>query len=148
MKVILLKDIENFGKAGEVVDVKDGYGRNYLIPKGIAIEANEENLANWKEDKKAREEEERVAIEEANKIKEKLEAASVTLKAKVGEEGKLFGSITSQDIQKEIKEQLDIYVDRKKIELDDNIKEVGEKIVPIRIYVGVVAELKVIVEAK
>ena len=148
MKIILLKDIENFGKAGEVVEVKDGYGRNYLIPKGIAIEANEENLANWKEDKKAREEEERIALEEANKIKEKLEAASVTLQAKVGEEGKLFGSITSQDIQKEIKEQLDIYVDRKKIELDDNIKEVGEKIVPIRIYVGVVAELKVIVEAK
>jgi large subunit ribosomal protein L9 len=149
MKVILLKDVKGLGKKDEVVNAKDGHARNYLLPKGIAIEATPENLNNLKEkrskDQKKHEEE----YSEALKLKEKIEGITVKIKGKAGENGKLFGSITTKDIADELKKQHNVKVDKKKIVLNENIKSLGTTIVDIKIYPEVVGKLKVdIIEEK
>ena len=149
MKVILLKDVKGLGKKDEVVNAKDGHARNYLLPKGIAIEATPENLNNLKEkrskDQKKHEEE----YSEALKLKEKIEGITVKIKGKAGENGKLFGSITTKDIADELKKQHNVKVDKKKIVLNENIKSLGTTIVDIKIYPEVVRKLKVdIIEEK
>lgn len=143
MKVILIEDVEKLGQAGEVVEVKGGYGRNFLLPRGIAIEANEENMANWQEQMAQREEEERQRRENAENVKEEIEAVTIELEAKSGEDGKLFGSITNADIADALAEVHGINIERRKIELDSNIRKVGLTKVDVRVYPEVVAELKV-----
>lgn len=145
MKIILLKDQDNLGTAGEMVDVKDGYARNYLLPRKIAIEATKENRENWEEEMKARQEEERVAREEANRIKEVIEDLTIEIGARGGEEGKLFGSITNTEVSNALKEQADLDVAKKKIEME-NIKTTGLHEVTIRVYPEITATLKVKVE--
>ncbi|HLS52717.1 MAG TPA: 50S ribosomal protein L9 [Tissierellaceae bacterium] len=143
MKIILLEDVKGLGKAGELVNAKAGYARNFLFPKNLAIEATPANLKKWKEEmkqKEAREEEER---QEALKLKERIEKETVTLKAKGGEGGRLFGSITSKDIADALKKQHKIDIDRRKIELKDNIKEAGITNVDVRVYPEITASLKV-----
>lgn len=149
MKVILLKDVKGLGKKGDLVNVKDGYARNYLLPKEIAIEATEGNLRTLKEkkkiEKKKREEEYNKALE----LKKKLDETSVIIKGKAGEGGKLFGSITSKDISAALKKQHNIEIDKRKIELNDNIKTLGTTIVEVKIYPEVVANLAVkVIEEK
>ena len=146
MKVILIKDQEHLGEAGEIVEVAPGFGRNYLLPKRIAIPATEENLSSWKEQMAEREELERQAKEHAEDIKAQMEEITIELAARAGEEGKLFGSITNADIADALAEEHNINIERRKI-LTDNIREAGEHIVEVRLYPGVVAELKVNVEA-
>ncbi|NLW39621.1 MAG: 50S ribosomal protein L9 [Tissierellia bacterium] len=143
MKVILLKDVKGLGKAGDLVNAKDGYARNFLFPKKLAIEATPANLEKWKERKKLEAEQEKKEHEEALKLKEKLESISVELKGKAGEGGKLFGSITSKDIAENLKKQHNIDVDRRKIEMKDNIKSIGETLVEVRVYPEITAKLKV-----
>ncbi|NLW22619.1 MAG: 50S ribosomal protein L9 [Tissierellia bacterium] len=143
MKVILLKDVKGLGKAGDLVNAKDGYARNYLLPKKLAIEATPANLKKWEEEKKIQKEKEREEYEKALKLKEKLETLSVELKGKAGEGGKLFGSITSKDIAEGLKKQHKIDIDRRKIELKDNIKSLGETLVDVRVYPEITAKLKV-----
>lgn len=145
MKIILLKDQDNLGKAGDMVDVKDGYARNYLFPRKIAIEATKENRENWEEEMKERQEEERVAREEANRIKEIIEDLTIEIAARGGEEGKLFGSITNTEVSNALKEQADLDVAKKKIEME-NIKTTGIHEVTIRVYPEISATLKVKVE--
>lgn len=148
MKVILLKDDKNLGKAGDLVEAKDGYARNFLIPRKIAIEATTKNLENWKEQKRIEAEEEQQRKDEAEELKAALEKSKITLSAKAGEGGRLFGAITSKDICEAISTQLNIKIDKKKIDLKENIKSAGVKTVDIKLYPSITASLKVVVEAK
>ena len=143
MKVILLKDVKGLGKAGELVNAKDGYARNFLFPKKLAIEATEANLKKWKEDMAKKKEQEQAEYEEALKLKKKIESISVELKSKSGEGGKLFGSITSKDIAEALKKQHKIDIDRKKIEMNNNIKPLGTVNVEVKVYPEVSATLQV-----
>lgn len=142
MKVILKKDIKGTGKEGDVVKVSDGYARNMLIPKGIAVEATKANIAKLKRDKKQEAEEEAAKKAEAEKIAEKLSAGKVKIETKSGEGGRLFGSITSKDIEKAVKEQLKIEIDRKKIDLKNPIKELGNFDIEVKLYKGIKGIIK------
>lgn len=143
MKVILLKDVKGLGKEGELVNAKDGYARNFLFPKNLAIEATPGNLKSWEkrlEVEKVKEEEE---YAKAMKLKEKIETFTIELKGKAGEGGRLFGSITSKDISDALKAQQNISIDKRKIELKDNIKTLGTTQVEVRIYPEVSATLNI-----
>lgn len=143
MKIILLKDDKNLGPKGSIVNAKTGYARNFLIPRGIAIEATPENLEIWKKNKIEEEKLEKENRAKANEIKKKLEQLTLTIKAKAGEGGRLFGAITSSDIAKNLKSEYKIEVDKKKIDLSENIKEAGMKNIDIKLYPDVIATLKV-----
>lgn len=143
MKVILLKDVKELGKEGELIDAKHGYARNYLFPRNLAIEATPANLRKWKAKQQQEEEREQEEKEEALELKKKIEDVSVSLKRKAGEGGRLFGSITSKDIATALSKQHKIKIDRRKIELDDNIKALGTTKVSIRVYPDMSASLDV-----
>ena len=143
MKVILLKEVKGMGKEGDLVNSKDGYARNYLIPRNMAIEATSENLRKWEEAKKQEAAKKKQEIEEANALKERLEKLTVEVKAKGGSGGRLFGSITSQDIAAALKEQHGVDIDKRKIEMKDNIKNAGVTEVDLKLYPEVSAKLKV-----
>jgi large subunit ribosomal protein L9 len=147
MEVILRQDVQSLGKAGEMVRVKPGYARNFLLPKGLAFEATEGNKKRIAAESKARET--RLASEkaEASALAAKLGAASVTLTGKAGEEGKLFGSITAQDIADALAAQ-GLAVDRRRIELEHSIKTLGFHSVAVRLHPEVHAEVKVNVVAE
>jgi len=147
MKVILVKDVKNVGKAGEVVNVSDGYGRNYLIPKGLAIEATESNLKMLNEKKKAEERKRQQELEQAKELAQKLSKVGVTLKVKAGENGKLFGSVTSKDVEEALKEK-GFEIDKKKIVLPENIKTIGTYYAEVKLYQGVTAKVQVDVAAE
>lgn len=142
MKVILLKDVENLGKEGEVVSVADGYGRNYLIPREFAVEATKTSmrLLERRKAKEAQKEERELA--KAEELKEKIENTEITMTVKAGEKGRLFGSVTSKDINQALTNK-GIDIDRRKMQMDEPIREIGEKIVPIKLHTDVVADLKV-----
>ena len=143
MKVILLEDVKGVGKRGDLVNAKTGYARNFLFPRELAIEATPKNRKEWKKRRKLEEARREEELEQATKLKERIESLSVELKGKAGEGGRLFGSITSSDISKALMEQHDIEIDRRKIELKDSIKSIGETEVEIRVYQGVSAVLRV-----
>lgn len=143
MKIILLKDVKGLGVAGDLVTAKLGHARNYLLPKGDAIEATPGNLKRWKEDQENLAEKKENEYNDALKLKEKIEEATVVLKGKSGQGGRLFGSITSKDITDALKAQYKIDIDRRKMELKDNIKSLGITEVDVRVYAEVVAKLKV-----
>lgn len=148
MKVILLEDVKKLGKAGELVDTKVGHARNFLFPRNLAVEATKENLANWKEEMAKKEAKMEKEKQEALALKEQIEKITVKFKAKTGDGGRLFGSITSQDIADKLKKEEKVKIDRKKIELSDNIKEVGTFTVTVRVYPQITANLKVEVTAE
>lgn len=143
MKVILLDDVKGLGKKGDLVNAKDGYARNFLFPKNLAIEATEGNLKALKEKKKSeaikKEEEYKKALE----LKKKLDESTVEIKGKAGDGGRLFGSITSKDIAEALQKQYKVKIDKRKIVLDENIKTIGTTIVDVKIYPEVVAKLRV-----
>ena len=148
MQVILLEDINGTGKAGDIVKVSDGYARNMLIPRGKALEATDANKKQL-EKKKALEAQKRAEEKAAAlELKEKLEKVAITIKAKAGEGGKVFGSITSQNIADTLKEQTGIEVDKKKIQLPATIKAGGDTTVDIKLYPEVAGKLKIKVEAE
>jgi large subunit ribosomal protein L9 len=144
LKVILRQDIDTLGAAGDVVTVKPGYARNYLLPRGFAFEATQSNLRRIEEDKSRAEAKTRRDYLEARRRASQLEGVSLTFHAKAGEESKLFGSITSGDIADRLAEQgLDFEVDRRAIELDEPIKALGVFAVPVKLHADVKPELKV-----
>ena len=143
MKVILQADIKGVGKKDEVINASDGYARNYLFPKKLAVEANNENLAKLKakNDSKAykKETEKKVAEDVAKKIN----ATTLTMIVKAGENGKIFGGVSSKEIAEKLEKDYQIKVDKKKIELKEAIKILGIKNVNIKLYEGVVGTVKV-----
>lgn len=143
MKIILLKDVKDLGKSGDLVDAKPGFARNFLIPKGEAVEATPANKRRWEKEQKELAKSKEEQEQEAAELKESLEELTVVVKGKAGEGGRLFGSVTSQDISDALKKQHKIDVDKRKIELDDNIKSLGVTKVDVRVYPKVVAKLKV-----
>ncbi|MBP2072087.1 MULTISPECIES: 50S ribosomal protein L9 [Thermoanaerobacterium] len=142
MKVILQKDVKGIGKAGDIVNVSDGYGRNYLLPRGLAIDATKSNINVLNEKKKAEEKKRQKEVEAAQEIAKKLSQETIKLKVKTGENGKLFGSITSKDIQDELKKR-GYDIDKKKINLADAIKTTGTFNVDVKLYPGIQAKIKV-----
>ncbi len=148
MKVILLADVKNHGVKGDVVDVSPGYARNYLLPRNLAVEATEKNMARLKNKKRAEANRKEQELAEAKEVAKKLEGIKVTLKAKSGENGKLFGSITSKEIGEALKEQHGIDLDRRKIVLNEPIKTLGELELDVKIYPEVTAKLKISVDAE
>ncbi len=143
MQVILQKDVKGTGKAGDIIKVSDGYARNRLIPGGLAIEATPNNLKRIERERAAREATRAQEKAAAEALAEKLASKAITLKTKVGEGGKLFGSITSMDIADALLKQTGNEVDKKKIVLDKPIKEVGTQTVEIKLYPEVTAKVKV-----
>lgn len=146
MKVILTQYQEKLGDVGDIVEVKDGYANNYLIPQEIALIATKGNINQMKLVKKAAIKVEAKNIEEASKTAEGLAGITLNFIVKTGEEGKLYGSITNKDLGVKIMEDKKVEIDRKKIDLQEHIKELGEYDVDIKIYKEVKATIKVIVE--
>ena len=148
MKVILQADVKGKGKKGDIKEVSDGYARNFLFPRGLAVEANAANMNTSKGQKEAQAFHKEQEKGEALAVKEKIDAASVTLRAKAGDNGKLFGSITNKDVAEALKMQQHIVVDKKKFHMPDGIKTIGTTEVEVRIYPEISAKLKVIVQAQ
>jgi large subunit ribosomal protein L9 len=147
MQVILRDKIENLGNAGDVVEVKPGYGRNYLIPKGLAYEASAANVRRMEAERAAQGRRDAETLTEARERAAVLEGVSLTFHARAGQEGKLFGSITSSDIADKLAEQ-GVQIDRRTIELDEPIKALGVTSVPVRLHPQVRPEIKVWVIAE
>lgn len=149
MKVILKKTVENLGESGEVVNVKPGYARNYLLPQGLAYEASAANLARIEEEQRMAEERARRDYLEGRRRAAQLDDQVLVFQARAGDEGQLFGSVTHADIADRLNEgSLDFEVDRKQILLEEPIKSVGTFHVPIRLLTDVQAEIEVRVEAQ
>lgn len=148
MEVILLEDVKKKGKKGELIKVSAGYGRNYLIKNGLAVEATPAAKRQLKEDQAAAMADEAGKVKEARKIKEQLEAEDmvVVVKAKTGEGGRLFGTISSTQIAKALKDQFSLKVDRRRIDLPHNLASLGQHNVPVRIYKNIESVIKVNVQ--
>jgi large subunit ribosomal protein L9 len=144
MKVVLRQDVDSLGMEGQVFDVADGYARNYLIPRGFALEATRQNLKLIEAQRKKIEEKRLKAKEEAEKARLSLSELVVTIAQKAGEEDKLYGSVTSMDIADQL-EKRGIQIDRKRIRLDRPIKTLGEFAVPVKLHPEVTASIKVVV---
>ena len=146
MKVILLEDVKSLGKKGQLVDVSDGYARNFILAKKLGLEATPKTLNDLKlkkahEDKLAAQ-----RLQEAKEFAAKLEGLQVTVKIKAGEGGKLFGSVSSKEIAEAAKEQLGLDIDKKKLVLQNQIKAIGTTSVAVKLHPQVTGELKVIVQ--
>lgn len=147
MKVILLKDVKNLGKKGDIVNASDGYARNFLFPKKLAEEANNNNMYELNQKKEAERRKKLQEIEEAQKIAAALKGKEVKLTVKSGENGKLFGSITSKDVADALNLQYKLSIDKKKVVVD-TIRQVGSYDAEIKIYPEISAKVKVIVAAQ
>lgn len=143
MIVILKKDVKGTGKAGEVIKVSPGYARNMLIPRGLAIEATEGNVRNLEKQKQIQKENEAKEKAKAEEIASKLSKENIVIKTKAGEGGRLFGSITNKDISEAIEKQLGIKIDRRKIVLENPIKELGVVNVEAKLYTEVTGKFAV-----
>ena len=148
MKVILLKDVKGTGKKNEVKEVSDGYARNYLLPKKLAVPADNTNMKELNEKNKSKELKAQKGYEAAVELGKKMEELNVVIYAKAGDGGRLFGSITSKDIAEQIKKQHNIEVDKRKITLDEPIRVLGSRFVDIKIHQKVTTRLRVDVKEK
>lgn len=146
MQVILKQDVRGQGKKGQMVNVSDGYARNYLLPRGLAEVASKSNINVMKGKQESLEYKLRKELEEANAIADKMKEITVLLKAKAGSNGKLFGSITSKDVSEALIEQHHIKLDKKKFVMPDGIKTLGTTVVDVKIYTGVTGKLTVEVQ--
>ena len=146
MKVILLQDVKGQGKKGEIVNVSDGFARNYLFPRKMAEEANSQNLNNAQMKKDAEAHRQVVEKEKAQELAKELDKKGIVIKGNAGSAGRLFGSITNTEIAAELEKQTGYQIDKKKIVLQSPIKEIGTYDVTIKLYQGVQASIKVTVE--
>ncbi len=146
MKVILLEDVKNLGKKGQLVEVSDGYARNYIFAKKLGVEATSKNLNDLKLQKAHEDKLAAQKLEDARAFAAELEKVQVVLKLKIGEGGKLFGSVSSKEIAQAVKEQFRLEIDKKKLVLPNPIKTVGTTIVPVKLHPQVTGELKVVVQ--
>ncbi len=148
MKVILKQDIRALGKRGEIKEVADGYGRNFLLPKGLAIEATSSNLKILSDQKEMTAQKELREMEEAKELAGRLNGLEVSFKVKTGEGGRLFGSITGKDLADQIYQKTKIELDKRKLEIEDAIKSLGKYQVKVHLYKGITAEINVNVMAE
>lgn len=148
MKVILLEDVKSLGKKGEIVNVNDGYARNFILPKKLGLEATSKNLNDLKLQKQNDEKVAQEKLDAAKALAEKIKEKSITVKIQAGVEGKVFGSISSKEIATEAKKQLNMDIDKKKIVIPDAIKSLGTYNINIKLHKDVTATLAVKVEAK
>lgn len=146
MQVILTENVAGLGNIGDLVKIKPGYGRNYLLPRGMALEANTRNLKEMEHQKRQLEHKLQKLTQAAELLKGRIEAVTCNLVHRAGEEGKLFGSVTSMEIEAKLAEA-GVEIDRKKIQLAEPIKSLGEFSVPVRLQAGVTAQIKVVVTA-
>ena len=147
MEVILKEDIATLGKIGEIVRVRDGYARNYLLPRGLVLEANKKNLKTFEHHKKLVGDQKQKIMRHAQAVGDQLNGVSLVIPMKVGEEGRLFGSVTNIHIEKALKAK-GLNVDRRKIQLGEPIKSAGEYEVPVRLSADITVPLKVSVVAE
>ncbi len=145
MKVVLLADVKGQGKKGQLVNVSDGYARNFLFPKNLAVEANAAAMGELKSREAAAAHHKQEEIDAANEMAKKLQGATVVVHAKAGSQGKLFGAVTSKEIAAEIEKSMGIKIDRKKMQVND-IKNFGEYTAEIRLYTGISAQINVLVK--
>ena len=143
MKVILLDNVKGVGKKDEIINASDGYARNFLFPKKLAVEANNENMSKLKQKKQSEQYKKDVEKDEAQKTAKKLDDIILTIIVKAGENGKIFGGVTSKEISEELKKQNKIEIDKKKFVLAENIKNLGTFNVNVKLYEGVTGSLKV-----
>ena len=143
MKVILKADIKGVGKKNEVINASDGYVRNFLFPKNLAVEANAENMSKLKAQNEANQFKKDTEREEAKKLADKLTKITVRVEVKAGENGKIFGGVTSKEISEGLKKDYKIEIDKKKIILSETIKTLGTVTVDVKLYEGVMGKLKV-----
>lgn len=143
MKVILLADVKNVGKKGDILNAADGYARNFLLPKKLGIEATNSNLNELNLKNKSEENKKKIEYEECLELAKTINELTITIPAKTGDNGKLFGSITNKEISSFLKEQSNLSIDKKKIVLKDPIKSLGETTVTIKLHPKVTASLKV-----
>ena len=148
MKVILLEDVKSLGKKGEIVEVNDGYARNFILPKKKGVEADKKNLNDLKLQKQNDKKVAKERLDDAKALSDELATKSITIKMDAGVEGKLFGSISTKDVANETKKQLDLEIDKKKVVLPENIKSLGTYDVKIKLHPEVQATLTVKVVAK
>ena len=147
MKVILKEDLSNLGTAGDVVEVKAGYARNYLVPQGLAYLASAANVRRMEEEQKQREERSRRDYLEARRRASQLQGKQLVFQARAGEEGKLFGSVTNADVADRLNEEgLDFELDRRWVQLEEPIKALGDFTVPVRLHTDVTVDVEVTVE--
>lgn len=143
MKVILLQDVKALGKKGEVVNVNDGYARNFILPKKLGVEANGKNLNDLKLQKNNEAKVAQEHLDAAKKLAEELKAGKVVLTMKVGEGGRTFGSVSSKEISEAAKKQLNLDIDKKKLQLENPIRNLGVTNIPVRLHPKVTGSLKV-----
>ena len=142
MKVILLADIKGVGKKDEVINASDGYARNFLFPKKLALEANKENMAKLKAKNDSKAYQKEMDIKAAKEIATKLNTISMKMIVKAGENGKIFGGVTAKEIAENLKKEYNIEIDKKKVLLPETIKTIGIHTVEIKLYEGIIAKLK------
>lgn len=143
MKVILMQDIKGVGKKDTIINANDGYARNFLFPKKLAVEANKENLAKLKSKQNSEAHKKDLEKQKAEELKQKLSKIELRINVKAGENGKIFGSITSKEVSAELKKQYNIEIDKKKIILKEPIKELGAFTLDIKLYEGIMGKLKI-----
>ena len=143
MKVILLQDVKSLGKKGEIVNVNDGYARNFILPKKLGLEANGKNMNDLKLQKNNEAKVAKEHLEAAKELAKQLEAGKVEVAIKVGEGGKVFGSVSNKEIAAEVKKQLGLEIDKKKVQLKDALKTLGTHKAPVKLHPEVTAEVTV-----
>ena len=148
MQVILTEDVKDIGKKGKILTCSDGYATNYLIPRKLAVEATKENLAKLKSKQNAEQHKKDLEKEEAQKLAEKIKTITLKIEVKAGENGKIFGGVTAKEISENLKQSYNIEIDKKKIMLQETIKNLGVTNVEIKLYEGISSELKVQVISK
>ncbi len=146
MKVILLENVKSLGKKGEIVNVNDGYARNFILPKKLGVEATGKNLNDLKLQKNNEKKVAQENLDAAKELAAELSAGKVELAIKVGEGGRTFGSVSSKEIAAAVKDQMQLDIDKKKIQLKESIKSLGTHIVTVKLHPEVSAELKVVVK--
>lgn len=147
MKVVLTEDVEKLGSKGDIVDAADGYARNYLFPRGLAVEATKQKIKELEEKEAKKNRLENEKREEANQLKSELESEKFVIKVKAGENGRLFGSVNTKDIADAASDK-GYDIDKRKIDLDDSIKSLGMHTVSVKLYDDITADLKINVKEK
>lgn len=143
MKVILQQEVKKVGKKGDVLEVSEGYARNFLLPKGYAVEATATNLNAVNQQKRSEERKKQQAVDEANLMAAQLSKIEVTIPVKIGEGGKLFGSVTGKDIAEALKKDHNIDIDKRKIEVKEGIKGIGDYEAVIKVHPEITSKIKV-----